>query len=216
MSRAYVQAQPNPPLANTGTGAAGTVLGTERQKLQGVATGAQVNVVEGATLQYGVGAQAAVPIGSKIMNFVLRLATAALDGLMSASDKAKLDGIGTAFRGGVGTLSLAAPAFGQNLSGVTINDSGQYLLSGFGYVYAPAVNGQFRGTYRLVNHLGTVHAGSFELGGTTGAAYNTMIPFSLGPVVVPGGYVYYLQVELNSYAGTNVTFKGEVVAQRIA
>lgn len=183
MSRAYVQAQPNPPLANTGTGAAGTVLGTERANIH---THANQATLDATTASF------------------------------TTADETKLDGIGTQVRGGVGTLSLAAPALGQNLSGVTINGSGQYLLSGFGYVYAPAVNGAFRGTYRLVNHLGTVHAGSFELGGPTGGAYNTIIPFSLGPVVVPAGFVYYLQVELNIYPGTNVTFKGEVVAQRIA
>lgn len=59
--RGNVNTQGTTPLANTSSGAAGTVTGTERSKLQGILAGAS------------------------------RLATAVLDGLLAAADKAKLD-----------------------------------------------------------------------------------------------------------------------------
>ncbi len=74
-------------------GAAGSLAAADKGKLDGIAPGAQANVIEDVQVG-GAGGLARALVG-KVLTLTTQLATAAAHGLMSAADKAKLDGATT-------------------------------------------------------------------------------------------------------------------------
>lgn len=133
MTRAYIQAQPNPPLANTGTGAAGTVLGTERaaithanRALLDTYTQTEANLADAVTKRHTAGAEHA------------NLAT--LDAITAAfltADEAKLDAIGTILEAVLGASAALATGAGGPVSYHTLTlTTGIWLVFGKAVYYA--------------------------------------------------------------------------------
>lgn len=82
----------------------GFMSAADKTKLDGIATGAQVNV--GTNIGTGTVTTTTVPLTSSTgTGTTLNAATTSLAGVMSAADKAKLDGIATGATANVGTVT---------------------------------------------------------------------------------------------------------------
>lgn len=108
----------NIPLAanNNGTGSDGAMSGTDKLKLDGIDTGAQVNTVN--TVSIGAGSTISPTTGTT--NIVIPLANSSSDGAMSSADKSKLDGIAVGAEvNAVNTVSIGAGSAISPTAGTT-------------------------------------------------------------------------------------------------
>jgi hypothetical protein len=117
-------------LSNASTSAAGVMSAADKTKLDGIASGAQVNV--GTNLAQGTRTTIAVPVTSSTGNSAtLEAATTSLAGVMTAADKTKLDGIATGATANTGTVTSVAGAAGTGISvtGGPITTSGTLTIT---------------------------------------------------------------------------------------
>jgi hypothetical protein len=108
----------------------GYMTSTYATKLDGIATGAQVNVA--TNLGYTTGANGGTVTSSTGSSASLPVATAALAGLMDSTDKSKLNGIAAGATANVGTVTSVGgtgSVSGLSLSG-TVTSTGNLTLSG--------------------------------------------------------------------------------------
>jgi hypothetical protein len=111
------------------TSAPGHMSAADKTKLDGIASGAQVNV--GTNLAQGTRTTIAVPVTSSTgSSATLEAATTSLAGVMTASDKTKLDGIATGATANTGTVTSITVSAGSGLSGGgTVTTSGTITLT---------------------------------------------------------------------------------------
>jgi hypothetical protein len=109
--------------------APGHMTAADKTKLDGIASGAQVNV--GTNLAQGTRTTTTVPVTSSTGDdATLEVATTLLAGVMSSADKSKLDGIATGATANVGTVTSVQISAGTGISGGgTITGSGNITIT---------------------------------------------------------------------------------------
>ena len=174
------------PLAvnSNGTGSDGAMSGADKVKLDGIATGAEVNTVNTVS----IGAGSAISPTSGTTNIVIPLAAnssgTSSDGAMSGADKAKLDGIATGAEvNTVNTVSIGAGSAISPASGTTniviplaVNNSGtgsDGAMSGADKVKLDGI-----ATGAEVNTVNTVSIGAGAAISPTSGTTNVVIPLA--------------------------------------
>ena len=151
MTRGYINAQPNVALANTGSGAAGTLTGPERLKLQSLIAAYSITaplqlsgnalLIPAATAAqngYATAAQIAkldgIAAGAEVNPAEAeRLATPAQSGIMSAAFADKLTNIHASFAETFAAGNTLVSTYG-NVHSIPIPSAGTYLVWGNFYI----------------------------------------------------------------------------------
>jgi len=145
--------------------AAGFMSATDKAKLDGIATGAQVNTVTSVAGKTGAVTLSAADVGAASASHSHTAATTAAAGFMSATDKAKLDGIASGATAANGTVTSVSG--GTGLSG-TITTSGSLSLL--------AISAGSNSTGALF-YNGTSRSAGRLYGGTTNPASTTRLNY---------------------------------------
>lgn len=116
----------------------GFMSSTDKTKLDGIASGAQVNIA--TDLSLGTITSTTIPLNSSTgADVTLPAVTTSLAGLMTSSDKTKLDGIASGATANTGTVTSVATS--GAITGGTITTSGTISHStADGYLHVPATS----------------------------------------------------------------------------
>jgi hypothetical protein len=108
---------------------AGVMSSADKTKLDGIAAGAQVNVA--TDLSYTSAASTGTVNSSTGTNATIPAATTSIAGLLTSSDKTKLDGIATGATANTGTVTSVAASAGTGISvsGSPITTSGTLTIT---------------------------------------------------------------------------------------
>jgi hypothetical protein len=184
LSAGTVTATTYPLNSSTGTGVtlaaatgslAGLMVAADKTKLDGIATGAQVNVA--ADLAYTTAASNGTVTSSTGTDATIPAATTSLAGLLTGADKTKLDGIATGATANVGTVtsvSGTAPVSVATGTSTPVISMAAATASVHGYMtstYASKLDGIATGAQvNVATNLsaGTVTATTYPLNSSTG------------------------------------------------